>query len=345
MNTRTISYIVYTLLLVLPLCAFSQHLDTLQPKPGISFRGLSVVNNRLLWVSGNKGTVGRSTDGGKSFSWIPVKGYEKRDFRDIEAFDVVTAVIMAVDSPGLILHTHDGGETWQQVYRDNRSGIFLDAMDFWKDKQGMAIGDPIGGKTVLLSTGDAGEHWTAISPEILPKPDSGEACFASSGTNIKILSKNNFAFVTGGLKSRAFIHRDNHDYWVDLPLVQKANSTGANSLAIKGSGRTKNPRHMVVVGGDFTHDSSRAGNAAITSDAGRTWAVPEEPPFGYRSSVTYIKGKKLIACGTSGVDVSSDGGRHWRNISKTGYHVCQRSKDGKAVYLAGGNGRMAVLNW
>ncbi|ULQ54107.1 WD40/YVTN/BNR-like repeat-containing protein [Flavihumibacter fluvii] len=345
MNSRHFAVFVYCFLLVQPFMAGAQRIDTLESRPGVSFRGLSVVNNRLLWVSGSKGTVGRSTNAGKSFQWFPVKGHETRDFRDIEAFDAVTAVIMAVDSPGLILRTHDGGATWQEVYKDTRSGIFLDAMDFWKDKQGMAIGDPVGGRTVLVTSNDEGQHWTAIPPEILPQPDSAEACFASSGTNIQLLSKKNYVFVTGGFRSRAYRYRGDHDQWVDLPLVQKGNSTGANSLAIKGSGRKKNPRHMVVVGGDFTRDTIRTGNAAITGDGGKTWKIPEEPPFGYRSSAVYIRGNRLIACGTSGVDISDDGGRHWCNISKLGFHVVQVAKDGRAVYLAGGKGRLAKLAW
>lgn len=323
----------------------AQTLDSLYSKAGISFRGLSVVNNRLLWVSGNKGTVGRSTDGGKHFQWLVVKGYEQRDFRDIEAFDAVTAVILAVDSPGLILRTHDGGASWQEVYRDDRSGIFLDAFSFWRDKIGMAVGDPIGGKTVLVRTEDAGKTWKPLPEAELPLPDSGEACFASSGTNIKVMSKTRFVLVTGGRRSRALVQADGRGQWIDLPLAQGGTSTGANSLAAKGSYRKKNSRQLVVVGGDFMQDTVRTGNAAYSRDGGRSWQVPATAPWGYRSGVVYITGKKLITCGTSGVDISTDGGRNWRNISKTGYHVVQRAKDGRAVFLAGGGGRIARLRW
>ena len=43
-----------------------------------SFRGLSVVNDQVLWVSGSAGTVGRSTDGGAHIDWITVPGFEKK---------------------------------------------------------------------------------------------------------------------------------------------------------------------------------------------------------------------------------------------------------------------------
>ncbi|MDQ6608628.1 MAG: oxidoreductase, partial [Bacteroidota bacterium] len=57
----------------------------------------------------------------------------------------------------------------------------------------------------------------------------------------------------------------------------------------------------------------------------------------------YITEKKLITCGTSGVDYSVDGGDTWNMITKEGFHVCLKAKEGKVVYLAGSNGRVAKL--
>src|SRR6187402_1747682 len=71
-------------------------------------RGLSVVSDMVVWASGSKGTIGKSTDGGKTWKWSIVKGFEQRDFRDIEAFDALTAIVMVVDAPAYILKTIDG---------------------------------------------------------------------------------------------------------------------------------------------------------------------------------------------------------------------------------------------
>ena len=73
-----------------------------------SLRGLSVVDDKTVWVSGSSGTVGLSTDSGNTWKWMKVAGFEKTDFRDIEAFDNKTAVIMGIDTPGIILKTTDG---------------------------------------------------------------------------------------------------------------------------------------------------------------------------------------------------------------------------------------------
>src|SRR6267378_2352679 len=45
--------------------------------PHTSLRGLSAVNDKIVWVSGSAGTVGRTFDGGATWTWSTVPGYEK----------------------------------------------------------------------------------------------------------------------------------------------------------------------------------------------------------------------------------------------------------------------------
>ena len=87
------------LLLSEMIIAQSPHVEVLTSGTKTSIRGLSVVNDNVVWVSGSNGTFGRSTDGGKTWKWSVVKGFEKNDFRDIEAFDANTAIVMSVDAP------------------------------------------------------------------------------------------------------------------------------------------------------------------------------------------------------------------------------------------------------
>jgi photosystem II stability/assembly factor-like uncharacterized protein len=318
--------------------ASAQQVEVLNSRPGISFRGLSVVSDRLIWICGSQGTVGRSVDGGNTFEWLKIDGYEKRDFRDIEAFDKYTAVVMAAGEPGLVLKTIDGGKRWKAVYMNHTPGMFFDAMEFWNEQSGILIGDPINGRFFIARTFDGGSNWRRIHYDKLPVADSGEACFAASGTNIRALSRGEACFVSGGIRSRF--------YWkgktVDLPLVQGTQTAGANSIAVwpKRKGRAL----LMVVGGDFNVDTASAGNCARSSDGGKTWSVPEEGPNGYRSCVEFISKDRLVTCGLSGVDVSADGGKRWRKISDTGFHVCRKAKKGTAVFLAG-NGRVGRLEW
>jgi photosystem II stability/assembly factor-like uncharacterized protein len=325
-------------ILVIGAATNAQQIEILSSGNKTSVRGLSAVNDRVVWVSGSHGMVGRSNDSGHSWKWMQPKGYETRDFRDIEAFDAVTAIIMAVDTPAIILRTVDGGEHWTRVYENKTPGMFLDAMEFWNQQSGIVLGDPIDGKFFIARTFDEGRTWHETSFDKRPAADSGEACFASSGTNVRRLNLGEACFISGGKRARFF----SKGAPVELPLLQGQNSQGANSIAIRDDKKRKNSLYYVVVGGDFMHDSVANGNCAISSDGGHTWKLPVVPPHGYRSCVEFIDRNKLITCGTSGVDVSADGGVHWTLISKESFHVCRRAKEGRTVFLAG-NGRIARL--
>jgi photosystem II stability/assembly factor-like uncharacterized protein len=305
-----------------------------------SLRGLSVVSDEVLWVSGSNGTVGKSLDGGKTWTWMIVPGYEKRDFRDIEAFDSKTAVIMAIAEPADILKTTDGGKTWKLVYENQTKGMFLDAMEFWNINSGIVVGDPVNGRFFVARSFDGGDSWHDIPFRELPVADSAEGCFASSGTNVRNLDRDEACFVSGGPNSRLFIR----DKAIDLPLIQGKSSTGANSIAVKDHNKLNGGQHLIVVGGDFTKDTAQEKNCYMTNDGGKTWVRPTVPPHGYRSCVEYIGGDNILCCGTSGVDISHDNGMTWELISPQSFHVCRMAKKGRAVFLAGSNGRIARLN-
>ena len=314
--------------------SFGQTITVLADKPGVSLRGLSVVTDSVVWASGSKGTVAHSADGGKTFEWMTVAGYETRDFRDVEAFDNSTAIIMAVDAPGIILKTTDGGRNWKKVFEDTTKGMFLDAMDF-NGRNGIVVGDPIKGRMFTALTTDLGNSWTKVKYGV--KLDSGEAFFASSGTNVKLLpvKRNIFrnAVVSGGTKSQ-FIGSGKEK----LALLQGKESQGANSIAVNIPAK-----RIVVVGGDFANDKDTTGNCVFSTNFGTTWQCPQTSPGGYRSCVAFIDEKKLIACGTSGVDISGDGGNNWKAVSGESFHVCGKAKRGTAVFLAGKDGRIGKL--
>lgn len=321
------------LLLLFPFALHAQTVKLLTSGTKTSIRGLSVVNNKVIWVSGSGGMIGRSIDAGATWKWIQVKGFEKTDFRDIEAFDETSAVIMGISQPAYILRTVDGGETWKLVYENKTKGIFLDAMEFWNVNSGIVIGDPINNKFFIARTFDGGNNWKQIPDRNLPVSDSGEACFASSGTNVRALKKDEACFISGGLRSRLFIR----DKKIDLPIIQGTESTGANSVAVKDK------KTLMVVGGDFNKPDSTLKNCFYTTNAGNSWIAPEQSPHGYRSCVEYIKKKTWISCGLNGVDISRDDGKTWEWISKTGFNVCRKAKDGNAVYFAGGGGKVGKL--
>ena len=313
--------------------AHAQTVKLLTSGTKISIRGLSVVDDKMVWVSGSNGSVGKSMDGGESWKWLTVKGFEHTDFRDIEAFNKNTAVIMGIDTPAYILRTTDGGETWKRVYENKTRGMFLDAMEFWNEQSGIVIGDPINNHFFIGRTFDGGKTWQSIPENNKPIADSGEACFASSGTNIRKLNKAEAVFISGGLSSHVFIR----DKKIDLPIIQGKETTGANSIAVKNS------KTFIVVGGDFNTKDATDKNCVITHDAGLNWIVPGTPPHGYRSCIEYLSKQNWITCGLNGVDYSSNDGKTFSWISKESFHVCRKAKKGKAVYFAGGGGKIGKL--
>jgi hypothetical protein len=311
---------------------FSQtKIEIISETKGMSIRGLSVVSDRLFWVSGANGMVGKSINGGENIAWFQVKGFEKADFRDIEAFDENTAIIMAIAEPTYILKTIDGGNTWKIVFENHVKGMFLDAMDFKNSNEGMVVGDAVDGKIFIAKTVDSGNTWLEI--EKRPIAIGAEGCFASSGTNI-LFRKKDYYFVTGGLNSRFF----KNETPKVIPIIQGKESTGANSISISANGKK-----IIIVGGDFNKKDEMFDHCLISKNGGKSFIKSIEGPFGYRSCVTFISKNKAISCGLSGVDITSNSGLNWLNISKESFHVCGISKKGKIIYFAGANGRIGKL--
>lgn len=309
--------------------AQAQRIEMLTSGRETSLRGLCVVNDQVIWVSGSQGTVGKSVDGGATWEWITVPGYEKRDFRDIEAFDDRTAVIVAIAEPGNILKTTDGGKSWKTVFHDTTKGMFLDAMDFYDTQHGIAVGDPIDGKLFIITTKDGGNSWKRAAVDI---PALEEGFFAASGTNVIYHKNGAFTAVSGGKVARLIEPGRTET----LPIIQGQEMTGPNSIAVHG-------KQAIIVAGDYDHQQDTTQNCLLSTDGMKTWREPLSGPHGYRSCVAYITAQQLITCGVPGVDISNDGGNTWQTISREGFHVCRKAKQGKAVFLAGGNGRIGKL--
>ena len=244
-----------------------------------------------------------------------------------------------------------------ESFEDTTKAAFFDAMDFVikdKDTAGILIGDPIDGLFYQVIASNAGDNWMPRNIQLkqyLQFLQDGEAFFASSGTNVAWIPINQKEFslgspiaffVSGGTVSKMYPLPPYPNKSYQLNLVQGKQSTGANSIAIYSK-----TRRGMIVGGDFNNDTSTNGNSTLFSFDKKNIKVqfyqPTTPPHGYRSCVIYIDEKELITCGTSGVDISTDGGMNWQLISSESFHVVQKAKNGNAIFLAGKGGRIAKL--
>jgi hypothetical protein len=218
-------------------------------------------------------------------------------------------------------------------------------MDFWDEKQGVVVGDPIGNKFVILSTYNAGESWSQ-DYEDPPTALDGEAIFAASGTSVRYLDEIYYAFVTGGKYSRmirlAFCHPLPCWSYQPLQIVNGKNTSGAFSFAV-------NSTEKVVVGGDYMCDTCVSNNSEIKywprtkSEDNDMFSKKLDDVKGYRSCVESITKKSYLACGTSGVDFYMN--RYWKTISTEPFHVVRKAKKGKAVFLAGPGGKIGRLRY
>jgi photosystem II stability/assembly factor-like uncharacterized protein len=298
------------------------------------FRGLSVMNEKIIWISGQRGLVGRSTNGGKSFVWRRVQGYEKMDFRTLHAFDKNNAVIATAGTPASILRTRDGGKKWKRVYNSTDSAMFFDGVGFWNKKRGLIFGDPVNGRMFLMETLDGGKTWKEIPFADRPQLVEGEAAFAASGTTIRTLAEGHVYIATGGVKSRLWHSRDYGHHWevFETPIIQGKPSQGIFSIAFADT------IHGVIVGGDYTLPAQDSLNCFYTIDGGKNWIAPMPAPKGYRSSVEYLGQGMFVTSGISGSEYGVDGARMWipLSVSWGGWNVTKAIPGVLKFVVAGG---------
>lgn len=302
-----------------------------------SLRGLSVVNQNVVWASGTGGTFLKTVDGGKTWTVGKVPEAEKLDFRDVEAFDANTAYLLSIGNgeTSRIYKTTDGGKTWEKQFQATDKDIFLDAFAFWDKDHGIAMGDPVKGYFYLLRTDDGGKKWYPLSTDKMIPAKDGEAAFAASGTCIITQGKNNVFMVSGGTQARVFRSTNRGNSWLvsETPITKGTQGSGIFSIAMLDA------KNGVIVGGNYEKPNEVNNNLAWTSDGGRTWTLSQRLN-GYRSGVAFLGKIVLVAVGSSGSDMSL--GKTWNNLDKENYNAVQAKKN--AIWAVGANGLVAKLS-
>lgn len=312
-----------------------------------SFRGLHVVSDKVIWMSGTGGTVIVSSDGGKTWRKRNVEGAKELDFRDIHAFDDGTAVIISSGDVAQIFRTTNGGRTWTSC--GTKTGAFFDAISFWDDRNGIVMSDPIDGRIWIARTKDGGMSWSSLKTADRPVTEKGEAGFAASGTNMCVVGEDVCFIGLGGTEenqtrsnSRMLISTDKGKTWgFGGPIpIQRSPSAGIFSVWFADS------RNGVAIGGDYKKPEETGSNYAVTRDGGRTWTTPAPrvPPSGFRSCVaSWKQGRevKLVAVGTNGTDMSTDLGDKWVRISDKGFNAVDFSDTGRSGWAVGPEGSVA----
>ena len=304
-------------------------------------RGLSSVSEKVAWASGTQGTVMKTVDGGATWQDVSVPQNDTIDFRDIEAFDENTAIVLSAGLPAVIYKTSDGGENWEQKFFTMKEGTFYDAMDFWDENTGIAFGDAVDGRLLILRTFDAGETWEELPYENRPQAIDGQGGFAASGTCLRTQGDENVYIGLGGLESTVFYSRDRGQTWnKTVAPLDFGPSSGIFSIQFKDS------KNGLLVGGDYQGDDKTSkNNIAYTEDGGVTWkkVMSGMEPLGYRSCVDFFEDLVLVV-GRGSSDYYREGDIGYRPMEGKYYSV-STSKDKKSVWASGPRGTIAKLEF
>jgi len=238
--------------------------------------------------------------------------------------------MLSISNPGLLYKMSDNPEI---VYKETHEKVFYDSMKFFDEQNGIAMGDPTEDCLSVILTNDGGNTWTKVSCDNMPKTIEGEAAFAASNTNIKVLGKTAW-IVTGGAKARVFKSIDLGQTWeaFETPFIQGDGPQGIYSVDFSDE------NNGIIFGGDYSKPKENKQNKAITKDGGKTWQlVADGQAPNYKSCVQYVPGtdgKEVFAVGFTGVSYSNDGGITWSEVSKDGYYTIE-FVDRNTAWLSG----------
>ena len=262
-------------------------------------------------------------------------------FRAIESVNGSLFVLSVANPAKLYKKTADANE-FELVYEEINEKVFYDAMKFWNEDEGIAIGDPTDNCMSIIVTRDGGNSWTKLPCDQLPEAIEGEAAFAASDSNIAIVDDHTWV-ATGGKASRVLYSADKGKSWevFNTPIIQGLATNGMYSIDFydKDNG--------FAIGGDYTKAADSSANKIRSYDGGKTWQlVAENQSPGYRSCVQYVpngKAQELVAVGFKGIDYSNDAGNTWKHLSDEGFYTIRFINDSTAY--AAGRGRISKLTF
>jgi hypothetical protein len=337
-----------------------------------SLRGIDSQDGRVAWAGGTNGTVLRTIDGGAHWEKCSIPDAEKDgatlDFRGVQGFGAVTAIVMA-SGPGdksRLYKTTDGCKTWMLLFKnpDTPNGFFD---SFWLNgSRGFLFGDPVGERFAVFLSENGGKTWKRDEHGGLSVHARPLAAFAASNSSIPI-GNGLFAraFATGGKSgsmffSRPFTKEEEQHGMIDrlvrkeppwksspIPLASGSESAGVFSVAYRypvtigicEDCKFEENSLFVAVGGDYKKPNDSTGTAAWSSDGGWTWTASTVPPHGYRSAVQWSEPLHLwMAAGTNGSDISRDDGKTWQPLDDGNWNALS------LPFVVGPNGRIGRLN-
>ncbi|MBI5472564.1 MAG: T9SS type A sorting domain-containing protein [Ignavibacteriae bacterium] len=305
-----------------------------QPTPGwtartsgttVLLQSVKQVNQNVIWAAGNGATVRKSVNGGATWTdGNSTPGVITGDIYNIEARDANTAWCTTSPAGTRLYRTTNGGTTWVQVFTDATAAAFLNAIRMYDANNGIATGDPVGGKFMILKTTDGGATWARIATEPTPNPatetglnnslstvgtthiwfgsstgpvwrssDAGATWnrFATTftGNNLEVHFNNTLNGVTGSNAGVANRTTDGGLTWTAVTVPGTGNLNG-----ISGAG--------------YEFFANRGVTVVRSTDRGATWAVSYTGTVGTLSHLDFFATSPTIGGNFYGTAVSQTGG-------------------------------------
>jgi photosystem II stability/assembly factor-like uncharacterized protein len=313
-------------------------IETILEDSLLSIRAIDILNDESLAFAANNNSFGLYSPNKKTWN-ISTQKYDtlKFSFRAV-GHTSTDFFMLTVGNPALLFKTTNSG--MQLVYKEEDENVFYDAMNFWNDNEGIAIGDSIDGCLSIIITRDGGSTWTKLPCDQLPLGVEGEGAFAASNSNIAIIKDKTWVATTAG---RIYYSHDKGATWevINTPMLKSKETEGIYSVDFYDE------LNGFAIGGDYTNPDANIGNKIKSENGGITWQlVADGQTPNYRSCVQYIpnrNGKELVAVGFKGIDYSNDGGETWKTISSEGFFTI-RFIDTNTAYAAG-RGRISKLTF
>ncbi|MEM9076108.1 MAG: YCF48-related protein [Bacteroidota bacterium] len=337
-------YVFFFLVLILIGCskkekpqAFSSVIVTNVLEDSVSIRAIEFLDARTLAFAGSGGTYGTlDVPSGKIRSASMEFEGKTPEFRAV-AHTSSDFFMLSVASPALLYKTGDGGKM-ELVYKEEGEHVFYDAMRFWNDKEGIAIGDGTDGCMAILITRDGGQTWKKIPCEELPKLDGAVGSYAASNTNIEVIGDKSWVITS---KEQLLFSSDKGKSWkvIEMPIKLIGEYHGIYSIDFYDANLG------FAIGGDFSKPEVNKFNKMKTEDGGQHWEMMAQDSLpGYKSCVQFVpssEGRGLVAIGFTGIDYSHDGGGTWKHVSDEGFYTLRFLND--SVAYAAGRNRIARL--
>jgi len=330
-------------------------------------QAVSPVDENVVWVSGHRGTWGRTLDGGATWTTGVVPGADTLQFRDVHAHSADIAWLLSAGPGELsrIFQTMDGGASWTLQWTNEEPEGFYDCIDFWSAERGAVYGDAVGRELRVLYTVDGGTNWTRLAGSALPEALPGEGGFAASGTCL-VAGDGGRGWVATGNAARARVLRT--DDWgaswtvYDTP-IPAGEAAGLFSVSFRDSvtgvifgGSLAPPADPAepddpaenVDPADAAAGAVAPPRVAVSRDGGASWDLAGQPTFrGAIFGGAWVPDSEpaaMVAVAPTGAAWSIDSGTAWLALDSAAYWGLGFASP-EAGWLVGPEGRITKIRF